>query len=161
MIETWLPVPNFPGYEISNLGRCRNKYKRILKKYINPGNGYVVRRLSCKGKWSQFYMHRLVAQLFIPNPDNLPQVNHKNGIKDDNRVENLEWCSVSNNAKHQWLLERKKRSCSKKKVRCVDLGITFASTQEAAEYFNVTRTRIYAAAKGLTKKSANHKFKFV
>lgn len=67
----------------------RNKYKKTVKK----DDGYIRVGLNKNGKEKKYYIHRLVALTYIPNPNNLPCVNHKNCIRDDNRVENLEWCS--------------------------------------------------------------------
>lgn len=67
-------------------------------KQYNNGNGY--KHISIRSK--AFYVHRLVAACFIDNPENKPQVNHKNGIRDDNRADNLEWCTASENMKHSF-----------------------------------------------------------
>tara|TARA_B100001105_G_C22389848_1_gene443821 strand:- start:271 stop:912 length:642 start_codon:yes stop_codon:yes gene_type:complete len=87
-------------YEISNYGRCRRKDTKFIYKITDNGNGYKKVALVYGGtKTCNFYMHRLVASAFIPNPDNLPQVNHKpSGLgKFDNRVVNLEWCTERDN----------------------------------------------------------------
>lgn len=75
-----------------------NKYHALSHK-INK-YGYIEVALCKEGKLKTFLLHRLLAIHFIPNPDNLPEVNHINGIKSDNRLANLEWCSVSDNTKH-------------------------------------------------------------
>ena len=93
----WKPVQGFENlYEVSNEGNVRNaKTGRILKTYDN-GHGYRKVELGNK-KW---YVHRLVGQAFIPNPYNLETINHKNEIKTDNRVENLEWMSRADNLRY-------------------------------------------------------------
>lgn len=99
-MEVWKNINDFPNYQISNLGNIKNNKGKTLKPYINQ-NGYLVATLYKNiGKNKKIPIHRLVAQAFIPNTNNHPQVNHKNGIKNDNRVCNLEWCSALENNIH-------------------------------------------------------------
>ena len=98
-MEEWKPVRNYEGkYMVSNTGEVKSlNYRRTGKerilKGVDYGEGYLYVSLWKDGKVKQCRINRLVAQAFIPNPNNLPEVNHKNEDKTDNRVENLEWCS--------------------------------------------------------------------
>lgn len=77
-----------------------NKQKgnfRKMSKVLMKGLGYEIVRLSKGGKAKNVSVHRIVAEAFIPNPKKLPQVNHKNGVRSDNRIKNLEWCTCSYN----------------------------------------------------------------
>lgn len=98
----WKTIQGFENYEINNQGKVRNKSSGKTLKDTLSWNGY--RRISLsggkRGSKKGFMIHRLVAEYFIPNPNNLPEVNHKNLIKSDNRVENLEWCSKLENMQH-------------------------------------------------------------
>ena len=105
MSEEWRPVVGYEGlYEVSSYGRVRSLdrfYYRLHKgKVLSPTKdryGYLTVTLNCNGKSKTIKIHRLVAQAFIENPDNLPQVNHKDEVKSNNCVDNLEWCSAKYN----------------------------------------------------------------
>lgn len=98
--EFWKPILNYEGlYEVSNFGRVKSfrfGKERILKPGINKG-GYFFVVLYKNGKKKNHLVHRLVAEAFLPNPDNLPEVNHKDENPQNNNIENLEWCSHSYN----------------------------------------------------------------
>lgn len=99
--EEWKPIAGFPNYAVSNKGRVMNlKTGKVLKYAIN-GMGYpFVILCKANSKPKNIKVHRLVALAFIPNPDNLTQVNHIDEVKTNNDVSNLEWCSASENIRH-------------------------------------------------------------
>ena len=98
-MEIWKEVKNFAGlYKISNLGRVYSiKRKRIMQNRPNKIRGYVLVSMSFSGIVKKIPVHRLVAEAFIPNPDNLPCINHKDEDRSNNCVDNLEWCTVDYN----------------------------------------------------------------
>ena len=113
MEEIWKPI-GYEGYEVSNLGRVKSyKYDKINGKIMNPyknTKGYLQIDLQLDGRKREnrvhLSVHRLVAISFIPNPDNLPQVNHKDEDKTNNCVDNLEWCTNDYNAHYGTHIER-------------------------------------------------------
>lgn len=115
--EYWKPVVGYEGhYQVSNFGRVKSiKFgkERILKQHINIKGGYYYVCLLKNGKHKNYYVHRLVAQAFLPNPYKLPQVNHKDENKTNNNVDNLEWCTNEYNHNYGTINERISQSQSK------------------------------------------------
>ena len=100
MKEEWKTIESCQGYEVSNTGKVRNKKTgRILKQNKRRGYPFVV-LMNSKNEKKDYYVHRLVALAFIPNPSGFPQVNHRDGNKNNNSVENLEWCTARMNIQH-------------------------------------------------------------
>lgn len=159
MKEEWRPVVGFEeDYEVSSLGRVRSidrvreciskygkpyiqHYKGRDKKLLDSWDGYLETHLQHyeNGESRNYYarVHRLVADAFIPNPDNKPQVNHKNGNKKDNRVENLEWVTEAENTQHaikelhgNWV--HKYGACTDIRVKCLNTGQWFNTLTEAS-----------------------------
>ena len=108
--EQWKPIKGYEGkYDVSNFGRVRSYYKGLHIKTQRINNcGYCYVKLYVKGKRQKMArVHRLVAEAFIPNPDNLSDVNHKDMNKTNNHVSNLEWSSHRGNVKHSYMNGRK------------------------------------------------------
>lgn len=150
--EVW---KSFPGtentYLISNHGRVYRNTRTVLqgnKTNVIPGiimscnpadDGYVYYNFAIDKDIHQGSIHRAVAEAFLPNPDNLPEVNHKDGIKHNNYVDNLEWCTRVDNRRHAILAGL---SSDNIRIKCVEDDLSFYSINEAAEYYGVDSTTI-------------------
>lgn len=103
MTEKWLPIKGYERlYEVSNFGRVKSFVRKRIKilKNRKAGRGYFIVSLYNKASEKKQYVHRLVAEYFIPNPENKKTVNHKDGIKKNNMFNNLEWMTYSENTQH-------------------------------------------------------------
>lgn len=100
IVEEWKTIEEFPNYEVSSLGNIRNKKTPTKLHSLNksgPKRNYYSVMFSINNKQTRRNVHRLVAKAFIPNPKNLPEVNHKDENGLNNRVDNLEWCDRTYN----------------------------------------------------------------
>lgn len=165
--EVWMPVKNFEGlYEVSNYGRVkaldrvwftgmyktiRSKEERLLS--INKNRyGYSRVTLTKDGKYKGYTVHRLVGFSFIENKENKPCINHKNGIKTDNRLENLEWCTVSENTRHSYknglqVSKKKGEHSMARKIKCDTLGLYFNCILDACDTLDVGERSVHSVLK--------------
>jgi hypothetical protein len=136
-METWVKIKGFENYEVSGSGHIKNTATgEILKPTLNTW-GYPSVTLCCNGKRKNLSVHRLVAKAFIPNPNNLPEVNHKDENKTNNAVWNLEWTTKKENINHG---TRTQRANEKKHKRVVQYSLSgevvkvWDSVKEAEQY---------------------------
>jgi len=100
-MERWKNIDGYPTHDVSNMGNIRHAgTTKVRKKQISIWGYEMVMLYDAKGKRHNLTVHRLVAKAFIPNPENKREVNHKNKIRTDNRLCNLEWCTPSENMIH-------------------------------------------------------------
>ena len=177
-MEIWKDIQNYEGlYQVSNLGRVKSLpktwvgYKGGLCKHngfvITPQSnrqGYKATYLSKNGIKQRFSIHRLVAYHFVENLNNYPIVNHLNGIKDDNKAENLQWCTSSQNNKHarntglnkttdlmiRLLIERHNKT-----VLNVQTGIFYDSAKEAAYTHGINHSTLIGKLSGARRNNTN------
>lgn len=131
----FIPVPNFSRYRLVHDNGQFRLFSLIQWKFLSGGidkvTGYVQFNIhNDSGGCEHVYLHRLIAEALIPNPENKPCINHKNGIKTDNRVENLEWCTYSENICHA-LDTGLNKHC--RPVVCVETGERFRSIALASK----------------------------
>lgn len=158
-------IEGFENYIINELGEVINtKTDKVVKQCFR--GDYLTVHLSNNEKRARFIVHRLLAIYFIPNPENKPQVNHINGIKTDNRLENLEWCTRKENAQHAvksglWKSSDKhKKSASERTilrnqrgVLNIYTGIYYDSVTEAAATINIKMKTLNARLVRKSKKN--------
>lgn len=162
-MEIWKPIPSYEGfYEVSDLGRIRSvshnvkhprnnnmNYQRNgkIRRPRYDKNGYAIINLCKDGKIKTHKVHRLVAQAFIPNPNNYQQIDHINCKVFDNRVENLRWCTTQMNTQYR---EEHHEPGDRARYRIInkDNGMEFRSSYDAA---------LWLVKNGYTKRSTNYK----
>ena len=141
-MEEWKDIQNYEGYQASNMGRVRDINKGIILTQYNRNKlGY--KAVTIGGK--PISVHRLVAQAFIPNPNNLPMVNHKDETPSNNCVENLEWCDAKYNCNYGTLQERRIRKVFKPILQYTKNGVflkEWESIISAAQQTNISRKHI-------------------
>lgn len=164
--EVWKDIPGYERlYLVSNLGRIKSLYNyrkyNILTPKIVRGYYQIGLRKNGVRKWKQ--VHRLVAQAFIENIDNLPQVNHKDENKLNNNVDNLEWCSVSYNNTYGSRIKKVREKVSIPVIKYDILGnyITeYESISEAGRKNNVSPSNICKCVKGAYKQVKGYVYSY-
>lgn len=156
MEEEWIESITYPGYEISTKAIRNKKTKRILKGYI-PENYYPSIKLKVNGKSKIYKIHRILAEHFIPNPNNYKYVNHIDGNKNNYSIENLEWVTSSQNIKHAFDTKLRKSVGTPKSMDLLDSTNTiikvFPSVKDAAKYVGCTDRTISEHMKNKLRKN--------
>lgn len=173
-MEVWKDIEGYErSYQVSNKGRVRSldritndgkalKGKILCQTYA--GKGYLSVMLSKDGKTQRKNIHRLVAEAFLPNPNNLPEINHKSERKNENFVENLEWCDHKYNNTYGGKIERGSKHNKVPVVQCTmdgeELFCWFSGVDAVAENPQLRATSIAACCRGRIKYHKGYKWKY-
>ena len=157
-------IPGYEGlYAVTSCGKVWSYRKKKFLKPCQVGRGYLQVSLSVNGVVKQFTVHRLVAEAYIPNPDNLSEINHKDENKTNNCINNLEWCNRRYNLIYGDRIEKaiKSRYGHGLKIYCPELDRVFDSQTAAAEELNLWKGSINKVCKGKQKTTGKYHFEFV
>lgn len=173
-MEEWRDIEGFPGYMVSDRGRIRGVRKNILKP-VDSGQEYLKVTLTKNGRHIDKRINRLVAQAFIPNPDDLPIVMHLDNDRQNNCVDNLAWGTHSENnywsfacGRHPITLtdEGREKAYSKRRssVIAVDINtgeeVYFISQREAARVLGVSQQHIWGVLNGYRRSTGGFRFRY-
>lgn len=163
-MERWIKIKGYEErYELSDMGRVRRIDGHIMRPAINR-NGYEHIVLSKNGVAKDFRVHRLVAEHFIENKEHKRDVNHKNGIKTNNRADNLEWLTHSENELHKiyTLGTPSKLLGACRPVKCLNTGVVYRSISEAKRELNLPKsTHIQEVCAGKLKQTKGLMWSYV
>ena len=168
--EIWKALPGIPGVEVSTFGRVRTLDRvissengtrslkgRVLKQHNHHG-GYLNVGVSIDGKRVTKLVHRLVAQTFLPNPDNLPQINHLDCDRRNNNINNLEWCTPKYNSQYR-VKFGKSRGVPVFAINLTTLKVSkYRSQHEASRALGVYQANINSVIRGRYKQTGNYLF---
>lgn len=167
-------IKGFENYSVSTLGKVINNTTGKVKKGTDnySGKGYLYVDLYNNGKRKRFFIHRLVAQAYIPNPENKPYINHKDGNPKNNRVENLEWCTPLENVEHankvlgvmkQYKKANAKRQKAVKQIDVVTQKVVavYPSMREAERQTGIKSSYISRICKGKFKQCFGYSWCYI
>lgn len=165
MKEIWKDIEEYEGiYQVSNLGRVKRVTTGRILKGWKDGYGYLTVKLCKNGIVSNKTIHRLVAQVFIPNTENKPEVNHIDEDKTNNRVDNLEWSTAKENSNHGTRNERLSRT---KSIPILAINLKtgeskqFYGSNECARQLGLSQGNITSVLKGKRKQTGGFTFKYL
>ena len=165
MQELWKDIKGYEGkYQVSNFGRVKSlnynntSQEKILVNSLS-NKGYYRVSLSLNNKAKQYNIHRLVAEAFIPNPLNLPFVNHKDKNRTNNMVDNLEWCTIQYNNTYGTVLDRLSNVRSKE-VICIETQKIYKSAKQVEIETGLSASSIGKCCRGQRKTCGGFHWKF-
>ena len=159
----WIPVKGYEGlYEVNSNGVVRNSanHHQIA---VKIKSGYCQVGLFKKGKQTWTLLHRIVAIAFLPEVEGKPEINHKDGDKQNNGVENLEWCSRDENLRHAFEMGLRDQDTSSRQIDCISpdgLSLRFPSIYKAARALKISQGNICMVCKGQRPLASGYSFKY-